>query len=232
MNQPSVERFWTKYFHLRQPVKLVNCINHWPAINKWNDLNYFISKAGYRTVPIELGKKYDNDDWSQGMFRFGEFLSEFMSSNSVAGSTAYLAQHDLFDQIPLLRKDIEIPDYCAIGSGEPIIKSWIGPVNTVSTMHTDDKQNLLCQVMGEKLVILAAPEESLNLYLYEGLLNNTSQVDPEHLDYNEFPLAKNVRFFHVTLKDGEILYIPKGWFHYVRSLTSSISVSFWFNPEE
>jgi len=201
-------------------------------MSKWRDLNYFMSKAGYRTVPIELGKKYDNDDWSQGMFRFGEFLKEFMSAKSSFGNSGYLAQHDLFDQIPLLRKDIAIPEYCAVGSGEPVIKSWIGPMNTISTMHTDDKHNLLCQVMGEKLVILASPKDAQYLYPYEGLLNNTSQVDPENLDFNEFPLAKDVKIFKLILKAGEMLYLPKLWFHYVRSLTPSISVSFWFDVED
>lgn len=231
VDHPSEENFWTKYFHLHKPVKLTNCIKHWPALYKWTDLNYFMSKAGYRTVPVELGNKYDNEDWSQGMFRFGDFLKEFLSSTSSCATSGYLAQHDLFDQIPVLRKDIAIPDFCAIGSGETIIKSWIGPKNTISTMHTDDKHNLLCQVMGEKLIILASPEEASNLYPYDGLLNNTSQIDPENLDFQEFPLTKNVKFFKLILKAGETLYIPKLWFHYVRSLTPSISVSFWFNAD-
>jgi [protein]-arginine 3-hydroxylase / protease len=232
LDKPTEELFWTKYFYLHRPAKLINSINHWPAATKWLDLNYFMKTAGFRTVPIELGKKYDNDDWSQGMFRFGEFLREFMSSDSIGSHSGYLAQHDLFDQIPQLRKDIAVPDYCAIGANDPVIKSWIGPANTISTMHTDNKHNLLCQVMGEKLVILASPIESSNLYPYAGLLSNTSQVDPENLNFDEFPLAKNVKFFKLILKAGEILFIPKLWYHYVRSLTPSISVSFWFDVED
>lgn len=191
-----------------------------------------MTTAAYRTVPIELGKKYDNDDWSQGMFRFGEFLKEFMSSKRSGSNSGYLAQHDLFDQIPHLRKDIAVPDYCGIGASDPVIKSWIGPAGTISTMHTDNKHNLLCQILGEKLVILASPTEADNLYQYEGLLNNTSQVDPENLNFDEFPLAKNVKFLKLVLKAGEMLYIPKLWHHYVRSLTPSISVSFWFDVED
>lgn len=201
-------------------------------MRKWNDLNYFMNVAGYRTVPIELGKKYDSDDWSQGMFRLGEFLKKFLSAESNNSQTAYLAQHDLFDQIPQLREDFTVPDYCTISSKDPIVKSWIGPKNTISTMHTDNKHNLLCQVMGEKLIILASPNDSNNLYSYEGLLNNTSQVDPENLNFTEFPLCKKVKFFKLILKAGEILYLPKMWFHYVRSLSPSISVSFWFDNDE
>lgn len=231
VTQPSVEQFLTKHFNFHQPAKILNCMSHWPAITKWKDLNYFMKLAGYRTVPIELGKKYDNDDWSQGMFRLGEFLKEFMSADRKNSQTAYLAQHDLFDQIPSLRDDFSIPDYCAISSTDPVIKSWIGPGNTISTMHTDDKHNLLAQLMGEKLIILASPDDSSNLYPYEGLLNNTSQVDPEHLNFDEFPLSRNVKFRKLVLKAGEMLFIPKMWHHYVRSLTPSISVSFWFEAD-
>lgn len=232
INQPSEEHFWTKYLNFHRPVKLTNCMTHWPAMKKWRDLNYFMRTAGYRTVPIELGKKYDNDDWSQGLFRFGEFLKRFISENAENDHPGYLAQHDLFDQIPQLRKDFSIPDFCAIGREEPVIKSWIGPANTISTMHTDDKHNILCQVLGEKLIILASPADSDNLYQYEGLLNNTSQIDPENLDFDEFPLTKNVKFYKLVLKAGEMLFIPKMWFHYVRSLSPSISISFWFEAED
>lgn len=206
-------------------------MDHWPASNKWSDLNYFIDVAGYRTVPIELGKKYDHDDWSQGMFRFGEFLKEFMTDKNDGSRSGYLAQHDFFDQVPKLRRDIIVPDYCAISSIDPTIKSWIGPKNTISTMHTDDKHNFLCQVMGEKLIILASPDSAENLHLYDGLLNNTSQVDPENLNLIDFPLSATVKFYKLILRPGEMLYLPKLWFHYVRSLTPSISVSFWFDVD-
>lgn len=99
-------------------------------------------------------------------------------------------------------------------------------------MHTDDKCNILVQVLGEKFIILASPNEAKNLYPYEGLLSNTSQVDPENLDVEKFPLSKNVKFHRLVLKAGEMLYIPKLWWHYVRSLTPSISISFWFNAND
>lgn len=231
-NQPCIEHFWTQYFHLHRPVKLTDCINHWPAISKWKDLNYLQKIAAYRTVPIELGRTYDDDDWGQNLFRFGDFIKKFMTDDCEKKTKAYLAQHDLFDQIPKLRNDFSIPDYCAISSQDPVIKSWIGPKATISTMHTDDKNNLLCQVIGEKLIILASPNETDNLYPYEGMLNNTSQVDAENLDFEKFPLTKNVKFSRVVLRAGEILFIPKLWWHYVRSLSPSISISFWFNEDD
>lgn len=203
-------------------------MDQWKALKKWKDLNYLLQMCGHRTVPIELGKCYDDDNWGQNLFRFSDFVTQHMLSEEHT-ERGYLAQHDLFDQIPILKDGFVVPEYCAIGNDEPVIKSWIGPKNTISTMHTDDKHNFLCQVVGEKLIILAHPRDSEYLYPYDGLLSNTSQVDAEHIDHEKFPAAKNVKFQRIILKAGQMLYIPKLHWHYVRSLTPSISISFWFN---
>lgn len=166
------------------------------------------------------------------MFKFGDFIEQYLISPDTEKPTAYLAQHDLFDQIPRLKEDIVIPEYCMIAESEPVIKAWIGPKNTISTMHTDIKHNLLCQVFGEKQIILAAPADSPSLYAYEGILNNTSKVDPTHLDIEEFPLAKTVKFYNIILKAGDLLFMPRMWWHYVQSLSASASVSFWFEVND
>lgn len=201
-------------------------MNDWKAIEKWNKIDYLMKTCGYRTVPIELGDKYDNEDWSQGTFQFGDFLRQSILEKQK--SKAYLAQHNLFDQIEELRKDFNVPEFCNVDDS-PVIKSWIGPRDTISSMHTDDKHNIFTQVVGQKLVILANPDENENLYTHDGILSNTSQVDPENLNYDSFPLTKNVKFMRIIVNSGEMLFIPKLWFHYVRALTNSISVSFWFD---
>lgn len=45
----------------------------------------------------------------------------------------YLAQHELFDQIPVLRRDIWEPDFCRLGdAGCAAVNAWFGPPGTVS----------------------------------------------------------------------------------------------------
>uniref|UniRef100_A0A182IQY3 JmjC domain-containing protein n=1 Tax=Anopheles atroparvus TaxID=41427 RepID=A0A182IQY3_ANOAO len=228
---PSLELFGNQCYDLKQPTLLRGIIKAWPAMERWHDPNYLLSIASERTVPIEFGSQYSNDDWSQKLMKFREFVEQNICGGSSSGvnRAAYLAQHDLFDQVPALRRDITVPDYIGRTDANPRIKAWLGPKGTVSPLHTDPCHNLLCQVFGSKTIILARPEDTDKLYPHEHfILSNTSQVDARCPDLERFPLVRQVRFQRLTLHRGEVLYLPPQWWHYVESLSPSFSVSFWF----
>lgn len=238
LNQPSLELFKKKHFKPRTPAILLNCISEWPALEKWNKSGYLINKIGNRFVPVEIGKHYLNDNWSQDIIQLKDFIYRNIenSSNISEENIQYLAQHNLFDQITELKRDILIPEYCflteksRITSNAPDVKVWLGPKGTISPMHQDPKHNLLCQVFGYKKIILASPLYSEYLYRFDGdMLKNSSQIDAEHLDFDKFPLLRKVKFYEFNLYPGEIIYIPPKWWHYVRSLDTSFSVSFWWD---
>lgn len=50
----SLEGFLSEYFLSGSPVIITDCMAHWPARTKWNDLDYLKRVAGERTVPVEL----------------------------------------------------------------------------------------------------------------------------------------------------------------------------------
>lgn len=47
-------------------------------------------------------------------------------------------------------------------------------------------------------------------------------------DLNKFPNFKKIKYLECIVEEGDILYIPKNWWHYVNSLTCSFSVSNWW----
>ena len=55
------------------------------------------------------------------------------------------------------------------------------------------------------------------------------KVDLDNIDEEEFPKVVDLEFMDCILGEGEMLYIPPKWWHYVRSLTTSFSVSFWWS---
>uniref|UniRef100_A0A1B6DSR0 DM8 domain-containing protein n=1 Tax=Clastoptera arizonana TaxID=38151 RepID=A0A1B6DSR0_9HEMI len=97
---PSLETFSAEHFYPRQPVKLIGCISHWKALKCWKDVNYLLRVAGGRTVPIELGSKYTDSDWSQKLMTLRTFISKYVV-NAESSENAYLAQHQLFNQAKL-----------------------------------------------------------------------------------------------------------------------------------
>ncbi|CAO3564236.1 unnamed protein product [Mortierella alpina] len=249
------------------PLIITGAIDHWPAKERWTDLDTLCRTAGPdRLVPIEIGSQYTDDQWTQKLVPMREFIQQYIvrdAASQCANSTSerhrspigYLAQHDLFEQIPRLRRDIDIPDYCLIqpqdqeGYHPPddvLLNAWFGPGGTVSPMHTDPYHNLLAQVVGRKYIRLYAPRETPKLYCYgsgsltdadgtageenkeAAMLSNTSQVNVEQPDLAQHPLFADAHYVETILEPGELIYIPFQWWHYIRSLSTSFSVSFWF----
>ena len=166
---PSLTAFNTHILHSPTPLILQNLITTWPALttNPWQNTSYLRRLAGSdRTVPVEIGKSYTDDSWSQKLMTFGEFIDQFLT-NGDPEEIGYLAQHDLFSQIPQLRNDIITPDYCYVDlpgseSDDVITNAWVGPRGTVSPLHTDPHHNLFAQVVGAKyfrLVTVALKSE-------------------------------------------------------------------------
>ncbi|KAF3331116.1 putative lysine-specific demethylase JMJD5 isoform X1 [Carex littledalei] len=231
----SFETFISDYFLRQMPVIITGCMEHWPASTKWKNINYLKQIAGDRTVPVEVGKNYVCTEWKQELITFSQFLERMGSHNPE--NTTYLAQHPLFDQIRQLKEDILVPDYCYAGGGvlKPL-NAWFGPVGTVTPLHHDPHDNILAQVVGRKYIRLYPASLSDELYPHdESMLINTSQVDLDHIDTAAFPKIENLEFMDCILDEGEMLYIPRKWWHYVRSLSTSFSVSFWWSaatPEQ
>lgn len=72
-------------------------MNHWPASTKWLDVNYLLNAAGSRTIPVEIGSHYTDENWSQKLMTLKEFITQHYLSET--GDIGYLAQHNLFDQV-------------------------------------------------------------------------------------------------------------------------------------
>lgn len=180
---------------------------------------------------------------------------------TTAAVVGYLAQHRLMDQIPELRHDIEIPDYCALLSpldesvieqntsddcaDEVRINVWLGPSGTESPLHHDPYHNLLGQVCGYKYVRLYAASESERLFPMPGRLSNNSQIDLRRFDYEHdycdagsdgggeaedaaagmYRAAQEASYSETVLGPGEMLFIPRGCWHYVLALDAATAAA-------
>eukprot|EP00698_Gefionella_okellyi_P002848 TRINITY_DN12716_c0_g1_i1.p1 TRINITY_DN12716_c0_g1~~TRINITY_DN12716_c0_g1_i1.p1 ORF type:complete len:373 (+),score=63.62 TRINITY_DN12716_c0_g1_i1:82-1200(+) len=212
------------FVHRATPVIISGCMNDWPALRKWSDANYLLQTAGWRTVPVETGRSYVDSNVGTALMLLGEYVQSILQGEPCG----YLAQHSLFDQIRPLRRDIEVPLF--IDNEENVrINAWLGPAATVSPLHTDEPDNLLCQVVGRKYVRLYHPRHTAAMYPHgDSMLSNTSQVDAENADLEKFPEFAQAEYSECILEPGMMLYIPSGHWHYVRALDRSFSVNFWW----
>ncbi|KAI8059288.1 hypothetical protein BC940DRAFT_282041 [Gongronella butleri] len=225
--------------NVRPLVLRCGLLTHWPASSTrpWANLDYLVSVAGDRIVPVEVGRSYTDEHWEQALMPFHVFVDEHVRKTQPI--PIYLAQHDLLHQIPRLERDIAVPDYCSVETeltdqytarprDDLIRNAWFGPAGTVSPLHHDPYHNLLAQVVGRKYVRLYNPSQTHALYPFTGMMANASQVDVEEPELDEFPLFASAEYVECVLEPGDVLYIPPKWWHYVRSLSTSFSVSFWF----
>lgn len=171
----------------------------------------FYTVSGHRTVPIETGKSYLSHDAGTRLLTMEDFISKYIlgskvdseklpysTTEIVKDESGYLAQHELLEQVPDLKKDIIIPDYCSLildedevnraasstqsdeldsTSRDIMIQAWFGPLGTISPLHYDTYHNILVQLSGYKYIRLYPPSETEKLYPMVGRMSNNSQVD-------------------------------------------------------
>jgi len=216
-------------------------ISEWPALEKWRAMDVLAREFGHRLVPIEIGSM--GNGMKEAIVTFRHFVSKCLSSSATKdcwslddalmdrNNVAYLAQHPLLNQIPGLCSDIDMTPF---GIQPTNTNIWIGTGGTRTPLHFDSYDNLLVQLVGAKYVRLYEKECSQQLYVNVnkdssfGGQGNMSELDCERENYKRHPLAKDCNFKEVLLFPGDCLFIPSRHWHYVRSLSTSVSVNYWF----
>ena len=228
---------------------------NWPAATRWRSLDYIVKSIGRRLVPIEIGGMSTSHGMKESIMEVREFVECYLwpstersmwnlddaTDKDNLSHIAYLAQHPLLDQITFLYDDVH---ECPLGVKPTDVNVWIGTGGTRTPLHFDSYDNFLVQIAGIKLVRLYHPSDTSNLYVSKAstttrkdcekdrrrhdLQGNMSAVDCEIEDFEIQPLAKDCAYYETLLFPGDVVFIPSGHWHYVRSLTTSISVNYWF----
>ena len=82
---------------------------------------------------------------------------------TAAGVVAYVSQHSLLHQEPGLQECFSVPEHTM--GRLAAANAWLGTAGTVTHLHTDQADNLLCQVAGHKLVRMYHPDAAPYLYV-------------------------------------------------------------------
>ena len=232
-------QFLQEYLIPRKPVVLTDAFDGQALLDTWT-LDYFKERFGTLLVnPIayqagftravsrqfslaDYVRSIQQDTWQQGwpagygapyLERWGEF-------DPLWGQRARELETEY--QTPLLFADRSaiLPKFLR---GAITLQLFIGPAGTIVWLHRDSCMTHAwsCNITGRKLWLMYPPHQRKLVYDQGG----RSAVHPEQPDYRQFPLFRDVPAITATNGPGETVFIPAGWFHYVRSLEPTISLS-------
>jgi lysine-specific demethylase 8 len=208
--------------------ELRGVVADWPAVRRWS-LDYLRRACASTAVTAAAvnGGKVVMDE-QKGLLHTGWPMAEVIDALCAGAGDRYIMAP--LDELPdAVCRDVPPPSYAAAASWRTA-KLWISAAGTVSGMHRDLADNLHAQVSGRKRFTLVAPQQSALLYP-NGILDgvpNGCRVDVEAPDLRRFPKLRDVRMLVADLEPGDAIYIPRRWWHQVRTLDLSISVNYWW----
>ncbi len=224
----SRAEFHREYVAPRRPAVCTGLVDDWPALGRWT---LGLLEDAYPAVSVTTARVAADVvvmDRRRGLIHASEPLGAFLAALRTGARDRYLMS--ALSALPeSLRADVPPPAYLR-GTTLQNAKLWIGPAGIVSSLHRDLADNLHAQVSGRKRFTLVAPRQSACVYpnsLFDGVPNGC-RVDVEHPDYDRFPRLRDAEMLVADLGPGDVVYIPRGWWHHVRSLEPSISVNFWW----
>ena len=220
----------------RLPVHFANCLLG-DCVEKWSNVNYLSEKLKDVGVIVHaLGAKQMKEEVFRMDFIDKNFeyvqqpFQELMENCFMLKKPTYFRSIarkdgccDINSNFPAIAFDFEIPPFfhreitqehhfqSCLRVSSAGIQLWT---------HYDIMDNILCQIVGEKRVVLFPPD----VYADMKMNGSVSQA----LDVEELESRHKDRVIHAVLKPGDILFIPALWFHSVTTLTPSLGVNvFW-----
>ena len=104
---------------------------------------------------------------------------------------------------------------------------FFGGQDSYTFMHYDiDLANIFhFHFHGKKRVILFDQQQNDYLYKIPHSLIVREDIDFNDPDYDKWPALKKAKGFVGELEHGQVLYMPEGYWHYMRYLTPGFSMS-------
>ena len=142
-------------------------------------------------------------------------------------TTLYLAQWDILEKFPELRRDLLIK---SLWPGHRMTWEYVfmGPANTVTGLHNDFPHNWFCQLTGTKEFILFPPDQRQHMcpakkYDWGATLSdiNISRLPSQAKELASFEKAQGI---YARVEAGDALFVPRRTWHSVVSVEPSISL--------
>ena len=223
----SRDKFLERFYAANRPIVLDEVVRDMPAAAWTPEL--LRERCGDVEIEIMSDRNADPEyeiyaGRHRSMIRMEDYIDHVLEPTG--SNDRYLVANNFFFQTDagrtLLAELRPLPDFLLPDDKGDATYLWLGPKGTVTPFHHDVINIFYFQICGRKRFILAPPEEIPFVYNRQGVY---SDVNPENPDIGCFPHYGRIHTTTVTLEAGQALFVPVAWWHHVRSLDVSISVS-------
>lgn len=230
----SLREFKREYYR-RKPVILSGGPYGWNAWSSWTWEN-FKSRCGKSPITVfpYQDKQYRQDGAQK--LPLAEYIDKILVNDFDTYPYYMIYNSSLLQEYEALWQDFSEPAHCydwfnllpkAVRFPSPRI--YIGPRGAVTTLHQDrwDSHFWMAQLQGRKRWILFPPHEAEFLYPASsnkgGLIRY--QLQPDTPDLEQFPLFAKSHGVECVIGPGDLLIVPGGWLHWVKSLDPTLSLT-------
>lgn len=220
----SKSDFITQYVKKQIPVVIEELTEDWPAYHKWK-LSYIKEIAADKIVPLYDDRPVNHEDGFNKAHTTMK-MSDYIDLLEQKPTNYRIFLYNLMKEVPQLKNDFLWPDI-GLKLVQQMPMLFFGGQNSKVFMHFDiDYSNILhFHFNGTKQCMLFAPDQSKYLYKVPHALISREDIDFDHPDYDKFPALRNAEGYLTNLKHGEMLYMPEGYWHYMKYLTPGFSMS-------
>jgi len=221
----SREDFVNNYLKPRKPLIIRKATESWPALQKWT-FDYLKETVGDVVVQLYDSSKADPSkpiNASAAEMKFGDYIDLIQKEPTDL-------RIFLFDPIkyaPKLLEDYRSPTDLIGGFLDKYPNMFFGGKGSVTFLHYDiDLAHIFhTHFNGSKRVILFDNKWSERLYCIPFATYALEDYDIEHPDFNKFPALDGVEGQEAILKHGDTLFMPTGFWHWMKYLEGSFSIS-------
>ncbi len=220
----SKEEFIRDYYKTQTPVLIEGLTENWGAFQKWN-LDYIQKRAGEQMVPLynnEPTKGNQNSAEPATQMKMADYIE--LIKNKPTDLRIFF--YDLKVKLPELLKDFEFPNIGLKFFKRLPVLFFGGEGSKVLPHYDMDLADLVhFHFHGNKRVLLFSPEQTKYLYKIPFAVHNLESIDLDNPDFEKYPALQYVQGFQATMKHGDALYMPSGYWHYITYLDGGFSMT-------
>ncbi|MGO1001377.1 cupin-like domain-containing protein [Lysobacter sp. CA196] len=217
------------------PAKVIRNMRIWPDAEASISHEWLRRRYGDVELQVAVGHRL-NRVYEKMPLR--QALDVMRTPATPQAQSLYLRQVPVPGPLPEIEKMLRVPEICPKDRAV-LAHLWVGPEGSVQPFHKDNHhplapiEGLLVQVEGEKEVLLVSAEYD---HLMAQRSGSTADYHFSRLDlFGEACEAnrniEQIEVAYATIGSEEAVLIPSNTWHHVRSMSLSVSVSFWWHKQ-